>query len=155
MRLPVRCPARWFSALLIAAVCLGFAGTAAAQGLGGLRGERLADADLAQGTTIVVFWASWSPHSRDIVERVNPIASRWGGRARVVTVNFQEDRAAVERFLSGKNLAAPVFLDADGAFSKKYKVVNLPGLLVLKDGQSVFCSKLPDDPDRVIAEVLR
>ena len=147
---------RWLSALLMAVAGLGcLSGPAAAQGLGGLRGERLAEADLAQGTTIVVVWASWSPHSRDIVERVNPIASRWGGQARVVTVNFQEDRGAVERFLSGKNLSAPVFLDTDGSFSKKHTVVNLPGLLILRDGQPVFRGKLPDDPDRVIADALR
>src|SRR5262249_43010526 len=100
----------------------------AAQGLhlSGLHGEQLADADLARGPTIAVIWASWSPRSRDVVERVNALAGRWAGQARVITVDFQEDRAAVERFLAGKSLAAPVFLDSDGAFSKKYAVATLP-----------------------------
>lgn len=123
-------------------------------GLLGLGGERLAESDLAQGATIIVVWASWSPKSRDIVQRVNPLVQRWGGRARVVTVNFQEERGAVEGFLAGKGLSAPVFLDGDGAFSKKYAVATLPGLLILKDGQVAFRGKLPDDPDRVIGEVL-
>jgi thiol-disulfide isomerase/thioredoxin len=122
--------------------------------LNGLRGERLSESDLGQGTAIIVVWASWSPKSRDVVDRVNPLAQRWGGRARVLTVNFQEDRQAVEGFLAGKNLAVPVFLDGDGAFSKKYAVATLPGLLILKDGQVAFRGKLPDDPDRVIAEIL-
>jgi hypothetical protein len=73
----------------------------------------------------------------------------------VITVDFQEDRAAVERFLAGKSLAAPVFLDSDGAFSKKYAVATLPGLLVVKEGQAVYRGKLPDDPDRTIADALR
>jgi thiol-disulfide isomerase/thioredoxin len=120
-----------------------------------LQGESLGEADLARGATVVVLWASWSPRSRDIVERVNPLASRWGGRARVVTVNFQEDRQAVAGFLAGKNLGAPVCLDQDGSFSKKYNVANLPGLLVVKDGQVVYRGKLPDDPDRVLADLLR
>src|SRR5947207_15784825 len=51
-------------------------------------GERLNEADLARGSTIVVVWASWSPRSRNIVERVGPLAGRWGSQARVVTVNF-------------------------------------------------------------------
>ena len=122
--------------------------------LQGLQGEQLAEADLLRGTTIVVVWASWSPRSRDIVARVNPIAARWGGQARVVTVNFQEERAAVEGFLSGKGLGTTVFLDPDGAFSKKYSIATLPGLLIIKDGQVAFRGKLPDDPDRVIGEVL-
>ena len=142
------------AALAVAAVLL--AAPALAQGvrLTSLGGEQLADGDLGQGTTIIVVWASWSPKSRDIVARVNPLAQRWGSRARVLTVNFQEDRGAIEGFLAGKNLAAPVFVDADGAFSKKYAVANLPGLLILKDGNVAFRGKLPDDPDKVIAEIL-
>lgn len=122
--------------------------------LQGLRGERLGETDLAQGTTIVVVWASWSPRSRDIVERVNPIAQRWGGQARVVTVTYQEERQAVEGFLAGKNLGTTVFLDPDGAFSKKYAVTTLPGLVIIRDGQVVYRGRLPEDPDRVIADFL-
>ncbi|HKH43991.1 MAG TPA: TlpA disulfide reductase family protein [Thermoanaerobaculia bacterium] len=122
--------------------------------LQGLGGERLIESDLARGTTIVVVWASWSPRSRDIAARVSPLAQRWGGQARVVTVNFQEDRAAVESFLAGKNLGATVFLDPDGAFSKKYAMATLPGLLIIKDGQVVYRGKLPENPDRVIGEFL-
>jgi len=141
---------------LVAAVLslmVGAFAPAAAQSvpLHGLRGEQLAEGDLARGTTVVIVWASWSPRSRDIVARVNPIAQRWGGKAHVVTVNFQEDRQTIETFLVGKTMGAAVFLDVDGAFSKKYAVATLPGLLILKDGQVAFRGKLPDDPDRVIA----
>jgi len=148
---------------LILLLLAGFAGLlapVAAQGPGpgpvlqGLGGERLSDADLAQGATIFIVWASWSPHSRDVVARVNQVAQRWSGKARVVTVNFQEDRGAVESFLAGKNMGATVFLDADGAFSKRYAVATLPGLLVIKDGRVAYRGKLPDDPDRVIVEIL-
>lgn len=139
------------------ALLAGIAGPpASAQGplLQGLGGERLSEADLAQGATIFIVWASWSPHSRDIVPRVNQVAQRWGGKARVVTVSFREDRGAVEGFLAGKSMGATVFLDSDGAFSKKYAVANLPGLLVIKDGRVAFSGKLPPDPDRVLVELL-
>jgi len=155
--LPFRFPS--FTLVLAALVLLGALGASGPAGaqdvrLQGLRGERLGDGELAQGTTIVVFWTSWSPHSRDIVTRVNPLARRWGSRARIVTVNFQEDRQTVESFLSGKGLDSPVFLDTDGAFSRKYSVATLPGLLIVRDGQVVFKGRLPDDADRVIAESL-
>lgn len=119
-----------------------------------LGGARLNDGDLARGTTIVVVWASWSPRSRGIADRVSPLAGRWGGQARVVTVNFQEDRKAVDAFLAGKNFGAPVCLDPDGAFSRKYNVATLPGLLIVKDGQVAYRGKLPDDADGVIAGLL-
>jgi hypothetical protein len=122
--------------------------------LQGLRGGRLVEADLARGTTICIVWASWSPRSRGVAERVNGISGRWGGRARVVVVNFQEDRQTVERFLDGKGVSADVFLDESGAFSKKYSVATLPGLLVVKDGTVAYRGKLPDDPDSVIAPLL-
>jgi hypothetical protein len=136
---------------------VGVMGSAAAQPvtLSCLGGESLGDADLARGTTIVVVWASWSPKSRGVVERVNSLAGRWGGRARVVTVSFQEDRPAVERFLAGRNLGAAVCLDPEGTFSKKYNVATLPGLLVVKDGQVAFRGRLPEDPDRVIGDLVR
>jgi len=141
-------------ALLLALAFASPPAAAQAVRLHGLAGEQLADSDLDRGTTIAVLWASWSPRSRDIVERVNALAGRWGGKARVITVDFQEDRPAVEQFLAGKRLAVPVFLDTDGAFSKKYAVATLPGLLVLKEGQVAYHGKLPDDPDRVIGGAL-
>src|SRR5215467_3218967 len=100
--------------LLLLALLVGLPAAAQNIALQGLRGERLAESDLAKGTTIIVFWASWSPHSRDIVARVNPMAQHWGGKARVVMVSFQEERPAVESFLAGKGLSVPVFLDGDG-----------------------------------------
>ena len=145
--------------LLVLALLAGFAGSlapASAQGpvLQGLGGEQLSEADLAQGATIFIVWASWSPRSRDVVPRINQVAQRWGGKARVVTVNFQEDRGAVESFLAGKNMGAAVYLDSDGAFSKKYAVATLPGLLVIKDGRVAYRGKLPADPDRILVEIL-
>jgi thiol-disulfide isomerase/thioredoxin len=145
------------AAALLAVLVLGPAAAALAQEihLASLAGERLSDADLARGTTIVVVWASWSPRSRDVVERVQPLAGKWGARARVLTVDFEEERPAIESFLAGRTFGVPVFLDTDGAFSKKYAIATLPGLLVLKDGKSLYHGKLPEDPDSVIAAALR
>lgn len=135
----------------------GLPGAAGAQGisLSCLDGSRLSEADLARGTTVIVVWASWSPRSRDVVERVQALAGRWGGNARVLTVNFQEDGPACEKFLSGRKLGSPICLDPDGTFSRKYNIATLPGLLVIKEGQVAYRGKLPDDPDRVLADVLR
>ncbi len=144
------------AALALTALLTGSLSPAAAQGmvLQGLQGDRLSEADLSQGSTIVVVWASWSPRSRDIVGRVNSLVEKWGGQARVVTVNFQDERSNVEGFLAGKGLNAPVYLDLEGTFSKKHSVATLPGLLIVKNGRVVFSGKLPDDPDRTIAERL-
>jgi hypothetical protein len=152
---PTRVLTRSLVAALLASLLLGGpAAFAQETKLTGLKGERLSDSDLVRGAIVVVVWASWSPRSRDIVERVRLLTGRWGQRARVVTVDFEEDRPTVEAFLAGKALGVPVFLDTEGAFSKKYAITSLPGLLVLKEGKSVYHGKLPDDPDRLIADLL-
>jgi len=123
--------------------------------LRGTHGERLTDADLARGVVVVVVWASWSPRGRNIAERVTAMERSWAGKARVVTVNFQEDPPAVQSFLAAQRWQAPTFLDPEGAFAKRYAVATLPGLVVFRDGTPVYKGKLPDDPDAVIAGALR
>jgi thiol-disulfide isomerase/thioredoxin len=122
--------------------------------LQGLSGGQIQQKDLDQGAVIVVVWASWSPRGRDIVPRADSIVDRWGGRARVIMVNFQEDSATVESFLRGNRPKASIYLDRDGAFSKKYSVTHLPGLLIFKDGVAAFSGKLPPDPDSLIGQTL-
>jgi len=123
--------------------------------LQGLGGGELRESRFQQGAHVVVFWTSWSPRGRDIVSRVNEIAERWGEQAQVITVNFQEDEADVRAFLRDQDrLRVPVFLDTDGALSKKYHVNSAPWLLVIKDGRTAFSEKLPQDPS-VLAQVLQ
>jgi thiol-disulfide isomerase/thioredoxin len=141
--------------LLVAA--LAFGGPAAAQDdwrLPGLSGGALTAGDVASGTTIVVLWAGWSPRCQDIVERSNRLVGKWGGRARVVLVDFQEEAGEVKAFLAGKDAQAPIYLDGDGAFAKRYALANLPGLLVLRDGAALYAGRLPDQPDSLIDDKL-
>lgn len=129
---------------------------AAADGpeLPGLDGGRLGSAELERGAVIVVFWASWSPRCRDVVPRLGELARSWSSKARVVSVVFQEEPAAVRRFLAGKSPAVPVYLDRDGSFAKKHAIATLPGLLILKNGEAVYRGKLPVSPDPVIERAL-
>ena len=107
-----------------------------------------------EGPLVVVVWASWSPRCRDVVTRVNELQRKWSGTARVVTVVFQEEPAAVRRFLTGKNLRVPVYLDETGSFSKKNAVSTVPWLLVFRDGAAAFGGKLPANPDPVVERAL-
>ena len=150
-------PRRRFVRALAVTVALGMAALAVAGRaqelrLPGLDGQTLTDADLRQGNVVVVVWASWSPRSRGIAERIDALAA--GGKARVLTVNFQEDRPVVEAFLANNRFRAPVYLDGDGAFAKRYALANLPGLLVLKNGTVAYQGKLPDDPAPLLRDLL-
>lgn len=142
----------------IVALAIGGLSPALAQNgwrLPGLDGGALSEADVASGATILVVWAGWSPRCKDIVDRANDIASRWGGRARVATVDFQETPEEVRSFLAGKNLRPPVYLDRDGAFAKRHRVSTLPGLVIYRDGEVAYAGKLPDDPTDTIDGALK
>ena len=115
-------------------------------------GPPLDPASLATGTIIVVVWTTWSPRGGDIVERINRIHRQWGGKARVVSVVFQESPEAIKRYLAGRDLAVPVYLDrGNGEFSKRHKVVQVPRLLVFKDGVTAVNVNLTDDPGPLIS----
>ena len=124
------------------------------KGLPGLAGDRLSERDLAEGATIVVVWASWSPRSRDLGERLAAIDKRWGKRARVISVNFQETPDKARAFVEGQKLRVPVYLDRDANFAKRHAVTSLPFLLVLVDGKTGFAGKLPADVDAAIGRAL-
>jgi hypothetical protein len=49
----------------------------------------------------------------------------------------------------------PVYLDVRGALSKQYRVNSAPWLLVMRDGRPAYSDRLPNDPDSVLAELLR
>ena len=73
----------------------------------------------------------------------------------MLTIDFQEDAAKVEEFLRGRSLAAPVYLDGDGAASKALAVTSLPGLVVVRDGEIRYQGRLPDDVDALLGDLLR
>ncbi len=122
--------------------------------LAGLDGGALTEAQLSQGNSIVVFWAGWSPKCRNIAAQLNQLHGQWNGKAEVLSVNFQEDEAEIRDFLAGKNLRAPVYLDSRGAFSRKYAVTDLPGLVIFKDGEVAYQGRMPRDVDNLIQRVL-
>jgi thiol-disulfide isomerase/thioredoxin len=143
--------------LLPLAAVLGCARQATAQEmtLPGFSGGQLREGDLRRGDVVAVVWASWPPRCRDVVEKLNAIESRWGSQARVISINYQESRGDVERFLAGKSLRVPVYLDTEGEFSKKYSKPNLPVLLVFRGGEQVVKTALPDDPNPTIQGALQ
>ncbi len=120
----------------------------------GLDGGKLSESDLQNGDSILIVWATWSPHCRDIVSRANAVAGAWAGKAKVQTIVFQEQPGAVRSFLAGTKLSPSTYIDASGAFSKKHAVTTLPGLLIFKNGKLTFSGKLPSDPTALIKRSL-
>lgn len=130
-------------------------GATAAVEIAGLthRDGTAVDADEVSGNSLFIVFSTWSPKCRDILERVRELHGEWGGRVRIFLVNFQEDAATVDKFLSAGPSPVEVFLDPDASFSKKHKITYLPSLLAVKDGSVAFRGKLPSDADPVLRPI--
>jgi len=105
---------------------------------------------LGKGNKIIVVWASWSPRCRDIDKRVAALHEAWGSRADVLTVNFQEKPAAIRDALSKMDMKVPVYVDADGRFSKAHAVTTVPHVIVYSNGKRVVAQRLTRDVDSII-----
>ena len=150
-------PRRPLAHLAAGAACMLLLATPAVAGeeaLTNLDGRRLEAGALGEGPVIAVFMATWSPRCRDVASRVEALERRWGDRARVVMIDFQEDADVVREFLGDAIDLVPVYLDRDGVFSKEHAITFLPGLLVLQDGKVAFRGRLGRDPDAVLAQIL-
>ncbi len=123
--------------------------------LPGLDREALSRADLEQGTTLIVVWASWSPRCRGMAAKIDRLTEVWGGQMRVVSVVFQEDPESVRETVNRTGLATPVYLDLSGDFSQQHEVSTLPMLLIFRAGELAFRGKLAASPDAVIQRVLK
>ncbi len=128
---------------------------AASSGLTTPDGAELENGALDQGTVIAVVYASWSPRCRKVAPQVEEIQKKWGDEARVLLVSFQEGADDVEAFLGDRRWPFEVGLDQDGSFSKRHAITYLPGLLVLREGKTVFSGKLPPrDVDSLLEQIL-
>ena len=118
-----------------------------------LHGSKLRQAELESGDWVIVVWANWSPRARNIGARIDQLSQRFGGRARVCGVHFQDTPDEVRRAL-GRLPGAPLYVDVRGDFSKHYRVTDLPALLVLRGGRVVHRGRLGADAEAVVAPLL-
>jgi cytochrome c biogenesis protein CcmG/thiol:disulfide interchange protein DsbE len=97
---------------------------------------------LEGGPAAINFWASWCDPCRKEAPELERLAESLPGRARLVGVNWVDDRSAARSFVDEHGWAFPNLRDADGRVGNEYELNGLPMTFIL-------------DSQGRIAEVLR
>lgn len=107
-----------------------------------LDGEVLSLGDLRGRPVLINFWATWCPPCREEMPALARVERKWAGRgAAVLAINFEEDRAAIERYLEENGLALPVYADSAGEAAELLDITYLPTTLFV-DGAGVIRSRV-------------
>jgi len=103
------------------------------------RGWKSADL-LGKKVTVVVFWATWSPRSREILADLKALADELGEESfQVVAINAEHenitdrDRTSIGEMVREIGLRAVVLLDRGLAAYNDYGVMALPSSLVVDE----------------------
>ncbi len=86
--------------------------------------------------TVVDFWATWCEPCREQLQALGELAAQYRPLGvEVYAVSFDEDRAAVEEFVSRTAVQLPVLWDKGGAsLAEKLDVTRLPTTVLLDRG---------------------
>lgn len=71
------------------------------------------DEAVAEGTTLIDFWAEWCGPCKMIAPMIDELASEYEGKAKVVKIN----------------------IDNEGDLAARFSVNSIPTLLIIKDGE--------------------
>ncbi len=99
-----------------------------------------------RGATVVVFWATWSPRSSEVILDLEALRAKIGPeKLQVVTVNCEHpaisaaDREAIASFAKKSGFSGPVLVDDGLVAFNEYGAMALPSTLVLgADGKVAY-----------------
>ncbi len=100
----------------------------------------------ASQPVLIVFWATWCDSCKEELPKLNKLVSAYQGKIAIVSINAQEEGAAVEKFLTQNRIDFPVLLDPEGKFSDLFEVTAIPAVLLLAKGGKIlyYGFRLPD-----------
>jgi peroxiredoxin len=83
---------------------------------------------------ILFFWATWCPHCRDELKRLNDIKEEIASKGiKVILVDLGEDKDTVQEFMYRHHYAFDVFVDDKQSLEGAYQLVGVPTLFFIDE----------------------
>lgn len=104
-----------------------------------------------QTPVLLVFWATWCPSCVEEIPELNRLKAEYPeDKLQILSVNVQESRSRVSRFLKKNSMKYPVLLDEHGEVAGAYNLVGLPvSVLLAKGGEILYYGfSLPPNLDQ-------
>jgi thiol-disulfide isomerase/thioredoxin len=129
------------------------------EGGSGQAGERPTKLELSslRGRPVVLdFWATWCGPCQAEAPIVNAIAQRYKDRGlAVIAVNTSDEEGLATHFVKKKGLSFPVVYDEGNAIARKYRVSNLPTLIVVSKTGKIVAVRHGVTSDAALDELVR
>jgi len=105
-----------------------------------LDGKRIVRKDYKNKVTIINFWATWCPPCVEEIPMLNRLKAEMKDESfELISINYGEDRAIINKFLEKVNVHFPVLLDEGGRVSGEWNIIILPSTYVIgPDGRFAY-----------------
>ncbi|MBU1871834.1 MAG: TlpA family protein disulfide reductase, partial [Candidatus Omnitrophica bacterium] len=89
---------------------------------------------------VLFFWTTWCPYCLRELRYLNSIYQNFiSDDIVVLSINVQESKAKVKKFISKNPTLLKVLLDSDGVVAYSYRLIGVPTfILINKKGEIVF-----------------
>jgi thiol-disulfide isomerase/thioredoxin len=106
-------------------------------------GNMVSLSDVEGKVTIVNFWASWSPYSKDELGALVRLKREYGSDVAIVALNRDVNPADGRAYLESLQLGEELLFvyDSDDAYFKKVSGFAVPETLFLKENKDIFYHK--------------
>ncbi len=92
-----------------------------------LEGKKISLSQLKGKPVILNFWATWCPPCKLEMPAVAKVYAKSGEKGfAVLTVNQQEDKQTIEKFIKENGYTLPIVLDTAGEVADLYRVTGIP-----------------------------
>ena len=83
---------------------------------------------------IIFFWATWCPHCREELKRVDDLREKFAAQGiRIILISLGEDKGTVQEYLARHHYDFDVLLDVDQTLEGPYHLIGVPTLFFVNE----------------------